>query len=332
LLAALDDPWELRELRYVAQASMGIALAPEHGDTAEVLLRNADIAMYRAKAGGRGRICFFDSTMSDDATERFRLENLLRRAVENDEIRLHYQPEMDGDGRPVAVEALARWQTHSGEWIPPGVFIPVAEETGLIVPMGAALLRQATHQMRRWRERNVAVGYMAINVSVLQMRDPAFPQFVRECLAENDLPGSALQLEVTESLLADDPAEIVKQLQELRSLGVSIAIDDFGTGFSSMSLLRDYPISALKIDRSFVLDCAVSERSRTLIKALIDVGHALKLDVVAEGIEDPAQLAVLRALGCDVMQGYLFSAALSPEKVGAFFRGHCAAADLRDAV
>ena len=331
LLAALDDPWQLQELRYVAQASMGIALAPEHGDTAATLLKNADIAMYRAKAGGPGRVCFFDATMGGDASERFRLEDLLRRSIKDDEIRLHYQPKMDADGRPVAVEALARWQTSSGEHVSPGVFIPLAEETGLIVPMGAALLRQACRQMRQWRERNVAVEHMAINISMLQMRDPGFPLFVRQCLAENDLPGGALQLELTESLLAGDPAGVTQQLRELRSIGVSIAIDDFGTGFSSMSLLRDYPISALKIDRSFVIDCAVSERSRMLIKALIDVGHALKLEVVAEGIEEQAQLAVLRDLGCDVMQGYLFSAALTPEAIGVFFSNH-RATDLRDAV
>lgn len=317
LLALVGDPCHLQELRYVATASVGIALFPGHGLSVDAVLKNADIAMYRAKAGGRGRICLFDSAMSVAASDRLRLEQQLRAAVQGDRIRAYFQPKVDATGAIVAAEALARWHTEDGRAVSPASFIPLAEETGLIVPLGESMLRQACRQIREWREAGVRVTHIAVNISLLQLRDAAFPEFVRRCLAEHELDGGCLELELTESLFAEDGAAIARQLSQLREMGIRIAIDDFGTGFSSMSRLREYPISTLKIDRSFVDDCGRSDEARLLLKALIDVGHALNLTVVAEGVEDQSQLATLRELGCNLMQGYLFARALSPHEFAA---------------
>ncbi|HEY5809435.1 MAG TPA: EAL domain-containing protein [Povalibacter sp.] len=318
LLVSLRDPCHLQELRYVTQASAGIALFPAQGATIDALLMNADIAMYRAKAGGRARVSVYDDTMSEEARERPRLEERLRAAIHDAQIRAYFQPKVDATGKLVAAEALARWKTQDGVSIPPLVFIALAEETGLIVPLGESLLRESCQQMRQWRDQGIEIGHVAVNISMVQMRDPAFASFVLGCLAECELPAHCLELELTESLLADDSAAITQQLLQLSRAGVRIAIDDFGTGFSSMSRLRDYPINTLKIDRSFVRDCGTSREARLLLKALIDVGHALNLEVVAEGVEDPSQLDVLRTLGCNLMQGFLFAHAMSAGEFATF--------------
>ena len=186
------------------------------------------------------------------------------------------------------------------------------------MPLGELILKQVCRQLRCWLDEGVPVRQVAVNISMVQMRDPRFPVFVLGCLAEHGVPARMLELELTESLFADDPDAVAELLQDLTQAGVRIAIDDFGTGFSSMSLLRHYPISTLKIDRAFVLDCNASASSRALVSALIDVGHALNLQVVAEGVETEAQRAVLAELGCDAMQGFLFSKALSPKEVSEF--------------
>lgn len=313
LLSSLRDPCRLQELSYVTQASVGIAMFPAHGATIDALLTNADIAMYRAKALGRARVCIYDDTMSDAVRERLRLEERLHAAINEGQIHAHFQPKMDAGGALVAAEALARWYTPDGQSQAPTSFIPLAEETGLIVPLGLALLRESCGQMRRWRDEGIPIAHVAVNISMVQMRDPGFANVVQQVLEEHGLPGSCLELELTESLFADDSATITQQLLQLSRAGVRIAVDDFGTGFSSMSRLRDYPINTLKIDRSFVDGCDTSRESRMLLKALIEVGHALGLDVVAEGVSEGAQLEVLRALGCNLVQGFLFAPALSPE-------------------
>jgi diguanylate cyclase (GGDEF)-like protein len=309
VLESLADPCTLRELLYVTHASAGIAIFPDHGTDSDVLLKHADIAMYRAKATGRGTLCLFDASMSADIAQRLRMEQRLREALAEDAIRACFQPKVDASGAIVAVEALARWRDADG-FVAPALFIPVAEETGLIVALGATMLIQSCRQLRQWRDLGLSLQHVAVNISLLQLRDPAFPAFVERCLAESGLSGNSLELEVTESLFAEDGHAVAEQLHRLTRLGVRIAIDDFGTGFSSMSRLRDFPITTLKIDRSFVSNCSRSLEARLLLKALIDVGRALHLEVVAEGVETTDERDVLRELACEFMQGFLFAQAL----------------------
>jgi EAL domain-containing protein (putative c-di-GMP-specific phosphodiesterase class I) len=214
----------------------------------------------------------------------------------------------------VAAEALARWQDSRGAFISPALFIPVAEDTGLVTVLGESMVIQACRQLRQWRNLGLTIRHVAVNISVLQLRDPAFASFVERTLALFGLSGDSLELEVTESLFAQDGQEAVEQLRRLARAGVRIAIDDFGTGFSSMSRLREFPITTLKIDQSFVRDCVRSDKARMLLKALIDVGHALHLEVVAEGVETAEQRDTLRTLGCGLMQGFLFTPALPAEE------------------
>ena len=314
ILESLADPCMLDEIHYVTHASAGIALFPHHGTDADALLKHADIAMYRAKSAGRGTACLFDASMSEDIAVRLQLEQQLRDALRNGEIRAHFQPKVDASGAMVAAEALARWQDSRGAFISPALFIPVAEDTGLVTVLGESMVIQACRQLRQWRSIGLTIQHVAVNISMLQLRDPAFAPFVERTLALFGLPGDSLELEVTESLFAQDGQEAVEQLRRLARGGVRIAIDDFGTGFSSMSRLREFPITTLKIDQSFVRDCVRSDKARMLLKALIDVGHALHLEVVAEGVETAEQRDTLRTLGCGLMQGFLFTPALPAEE------------------
>jgi diguanylate cyclase (GGDEF)-like protein len=318
MLDSLREPCELEHIHYVAQASAGIAMFPTDGTTVDELLQHADIALYRAKADGRGQLCFFDESMSRMAKDRLLLEDQLRNAIRDGEIVAHYQPKVDRDGIVVGVEALARWLPSGGEAVSPARFVPLAEETGLIVPMGDMLLREVCRSIRGWRQRGLHVGRVAVNISMVQMRDAGFAEALLQCLAEHDLRGQDLEIELTESVFAEDRNAIAAQLFRLQDAGVHIAIDDFGTGFSSMSLLRHFPIHALKIDRSFVIDLVSSEESRLLLHGLIEIGHAMKLEVVSEGVETDAQFQLLRELRCDVFQGYLFSKALTARELEAF--------------
>ena len=320
MLDSLREPCVLEHIHYVAQASAGIAMYPADGTTVDELLKHADVALYGAKAGGRGRTCFFDSSMSHTATDRLLLEERLRAAIRDQEIVAHYQPKLDSRGELAGLEALARWTPRDGEPIPPARFIPLAEETGLIVPMGELLLRQTCTHIRRWRDAGLPAIRVAINISMLQLRDSTFVDLILRCLAEHDLNGEDLEIELTESVFAEDRQAIARQLAALADAGIRIAIDDFGTGFSSMSLLRDLPIHSLKIDRSFVVDATTSSESHMLLRGLIDIGHSLNLEVVAEGVETAEQFALLKDLHCDVFQGYLFAKALAPVELDSYLR------------
>jgi diguanylate cyclase (GGDEF)-like protein len=312
LLASLQQPVRLRDIQYVADASIGIAMFPRDGDTAEVLLRNADLAMYRAKATARGQTQFFEESMNQHAARRLDLEQRLRVALARDELSLVFQPIVRaGVGSVIGVEALARWPQDDGSSISPSEFIPIAEETGLVAQVGTWSMRAACEALRSWREQRLAIEYVAVNVSIRQLNDPGFIDKVKQCLAQNALPPHSLEIEVTETVLAENPATISAQLSELQNLGVRLAIDDFGTGYSSMAMLRHLQIDVLKIDQSFVRDCAVNDDARALLNALIAAGHALKKTVVAEGVEQIEQRAVLESLGCDRLQGYLFAKPMS---------------------
>jgi diguanylate cyclase (GGDEF)-like protein/PAS domain S-box-containing protein len=306
-----------RELRVTA--SIGIALSDDTIN-ADALLRNADMAMYAAKASGKNSMHRFEPTMHSIAVERLELRTELPRALENDELLVFYQPIVSlAAGRVVGVEALVRWQHPSRGLLAPGQFISLAEETGLIVDLGRWVLARACEQVRAWQlSVPEAEGlYVSVNVSIKQLHQPGFPQVVAEILARTGLPAAALVLEITEGLLADDRQTMFRQLRALKNLGLRIAIDDFGTGYSGLSHLQQFPIDILKIDKSFIDEINTDGQRANLVQGIINLGESLDLDVVAEGIEEPEQADQLRAMRSKHGQGFFFSRPMSPDAVGA---------------
>jgi EAL domain-containing protein (putative c-di-GMP-specific phosphodiesterase class I) len=261
--------------------------------------------------------------MNQRAARRLEIEQRLRAALSRDELTLAFQPIVRaGAASVIGVEALTRWPQLDGNSISPAEFIPIAEETGLVAQIGQWSLRAACEALRGWREQRMAIEYVAVNVSIRQLNDASFIDKVKQCLAKNCLPPHCLEIEVTESVLAENPAALNATLSELQSLGVRIAIDDFGTGYSSMAMLRHLQVDVLKIDQSFVRDCAVNDNARALLNALIAAGHALQKIVVAEGVERVEQREVLEALGCDRLQGYLFAKPMSRRLLTEYLAAH----------
>ena len=307
IIESLKSPITMQNLNCEVQASIGVAVFPQDGASAETLVRNADTAMYRAKSLGRGMAVFFEDKMNIQAVRRMRLEQRLRIALEHGSLEQHYQPKVRAsNGSPIGFEALARWNDAELGAIAPVEFIAVAEECGLVAKLDRWSLRTACRSMRRWLDMNIDVGHVAVNVSLRHLRDQTFFDAVAASLREYELPPELLELEITESTLAEQPEEVSRVLQRIRSLGVRIAIDDFGTGYSSMAVLQKMPIDILKIDRAFVVHCAEEGSAAALLKAMISMAHGLGKEVVAEGVETPAQAALLRASGCEYLQGYLF--------------------------
>lgn len=293
--------------------SVGIALSGGRGDSADGLLRDADAAMYRAKELGRGRFELFDAAMRAHARERLGLENALRRAAERGELRLHYQPMTSIDtGDIVAFEALARWDHAERGMLCPDTFIPLAEDTGMIVPVGAWVLHEACEEAARWRARGHDTVAVSVNISPRQLAQPDIVGTVFDALHESGLPGDALWLELTETPVMSAGPEISARLTELKALGVRLAIDDFGAGYTSLSHLRRFPIDVLKLDQAFVQGLGREKRDASIAEAVIGLAHALGMTTVAEGIETPDQLDALRELGCDLGQGWLFAPAQPP--------------------
>lgn len=312
ILEALQAPYLLGEHETFASASIGIALYPEDGDDVDLLLKHADAAMYHAKSLGKNDYQFFSMDLNRRAQRRMDLERRLRHALERDELSLDYQPIVVlPSGAVEAVEALLRWRSAAGE-VEPAEFVPLAEETGLIVPIGAWVLRSALRQLRRWHDRGWSLR-VAVNLSVRQFRDPGFAEMVCRALSEAGLSGAMLDLEITESLLLLEPDRTVPLMRRLRESGVSFSVDDFGTGYSSLSYLKKLPITTLKIDRSFVRDLASDPDDAAIVMAILGLAGALKLQVVAEGVETVEQEAFLRRHGCRYLQGYLYGRPLSPE-------------------
>ncbi|HER20524.1 MAG TPA: bifunctional diguanylate cyclase/phosphodiesterase, partial [Chromatiales bacterium] len=315
VITALGESWELgRDQRVRVLASVGISLFPENAMTPQGLLQQADTALYRAKDEGRGTFRFFSDEMTEAARDRLALELQLRQAIDRDELCLVYQPQVGlGDDRLQGAEALVRWQHPTEGLISPARFIPVAEATGLIWPLGEWVLREACRQGQAWREAGFDFGRLAVNLSPHQLRHGEVDRLVRHILDETGLPADRLELELTESALVRREPETRALLDRLRAMGVHVALDDFGTGYSSLGQLREFAIDVLKIDKRFV-DLIEEPTDRGQIaRVIIDLGHTLGLTVIAEGVENEAQRSFLAAHGCDVFQGFLASKPLPPE-------------------
>ena len=315
------EPFEVREAELATSVSIGVAVADGRDSTVdgEAMVRDADTAMYQAKDAGRDAVAVFDPSMRDRASRRLALERDLHHAVERKQLQLHYQPIIDlVSGRVSGFEALLRWEHPSWGQIPPLSFIPVAEDTGLIVEIGAWVMREAARQLATWRA-TIPGGSdlsMAVNLSARQLRDHDIVDRVARAIVDSQVPANSITLELTESTLMENPATAAELLGALKQLGVSIAIDDFGTGYSSLAYLRRFPVDAVKIDRAFVDDLDRDDTAEeTLIAAIVAMAGALSVETIAEGVETEAQHERLRVLGCDEAQGYLFSRPASPELV-----------------
>ena len=307
--------------------SIGISIFPEHGADCETLIKNADAAMYSAKADGRSNVRFFTEDMNAQAVERVTLESGLRSALAEQQLFLMYQPQMDiATRRITGLEALLRWQHPELGLVPPDKFIQIAENSGLIVPIGEWVLRTACSEARKWQDEGFSAVTVAVNVSAVQFRQENFGEVIRKVLRETGLPPQRLELELTESLLLTNADLMLSVIQELKSIGVTLAIDDFGTGYSSFNYLRQFQISKLKIDRSFIRDVAVNPGDAAITAAIISMAKSLHLKVIAEGVEDEGQMAFLREHQCDEIQGYYFSKPLAVDKVADKLRGAYSAA------
>jgi predicted signal transduction protein with EAL and GGDEF domain len=318
ILDALTEPFSLGHREVVIGASIGIAVFPDDGADAETLIEHADTAMYQAKTNGGNDYQYFSESMKAAAIERLHLEGDLRRALLDQQLHLEYQPIFRiGDGRLAAVEALLRWRHPTRGNVSPDVFVAVAEECGLVVPIGEWALREAVHQCQRWRRdyRDLAELEVGVNVSFRQFRKGRLLQAATRALNESGLPASALLLEMTETTMLQGEQETLETLLHLKDLGVRVALDDFGTGFSSLSHLRRLPLDSLKIDRSFISNLDEDSESERIVTAVIAMGHGLGLRIVAEGIEREQQLELLSERGCDFAQGYLLSPPVDPEAV-----------------
>ncbi|MBK6335855.1 MAG: PAS domain S-box protein [Betaproteobacteria bacterium] len=301
----LAEPFHLEGREASVTCSIGIAIYPDNGRDLGELQRNADAAMYSAKARGRNRFCFYVPAMNERASDRLAVENDLRRALRGDEFFAEYQPQVNlATGEAVGFEALARWRHPDRGIVPPAEFIPIAEETGLIVPLGERILEIACRQRRDCYDHGLRTGTVAVNVSALQFREVRFVDDVRRVLRATRLPPALLELEVTESVLMHGADTVAATLAELADLGVGLAIDDFGTGYSSLSYLKHFPVRRLKIDQSFVHEMTRDANSGAIVEAIIALGRVLGMSVVAEGVETAEQLQVLRDFGCDDVQGY----------------------------
>ncbi len=326
IIDALSDPWKLSsgpEVRI--GASVGISLFPAHGATSEELMEHADAALYRAKSEGRGRFCYFSSDLTVLATRRLELEARLRGAVERRELTLHYQPQVEvATGRIVGAEALLRWRHPVEGLITPEHFIALAEETGLLESISRWVLHEACTQGRRWSDLGLGPLRIAVNLSPRQLRHGEVAATVRDLLAETGMPPEHLELEVTEGALIAHEPEATATLRGLRDLGVRLALDDFGAGYISIAHLKRLPLSALKIDRAFVREISTHSGGGEVVAALVAMGQALGLEVLAEGVERPEELAFLRARGCALYQGFLTSPAVPPEEFEALMRERAA--------
>lgn len=319
VLDAMSEPFLVEGLENVLSASIGIAVYPSDGASADELMRNADTAMYRAKDSGRGTCVFFEESMNAEVVKRSTLERELRHAISEQQFILHYQPQVDPRTKKVhGVEALLRWRHPERGIVGPNSFVLVAEETGLIAAIGEIVLIEACAQFTAWRNSGLDLEYVAVNVSSRQFREANFVQFVESTLRRYSMPAECLELEITESLLLTDANKVVAMLSKLKTLGVRISIDDFGTGYSSLGYLERLPFDTLKIDISFIRKIHKDGEGGTIAATIMAMAHSLGKRVVAEGVETQAQVDFLRKLNCELVQGYIYSRPLPPHDVAAF--------------
>ncbi|MCX7897601.1 MAG: EAL domain-containing protein [Rhodocyclaceae bacterium] len=307
LLAALAEPYRVEGHLLHSTPSIGVALFPDNAEEAVGLLKDADAAMYQAKAQGRNRLVFFTPELALAAAERLELERELRHALATKSLTVVYQPQVEAmSGRIVAFEALARWPHPTRGWIPPSEFVPVAEESGLIESLGEWVLEEACRQLARWRKAGIHDVRIAVNLSAHHLRSAQLASRIAAILHKHETPPGMLEIEITESAAMADPEHAIEQLRRLRHHGVKIAIDDFGTGYSSLAYLKRLPIDALKIDRAFVADLEHDVNDAMICRATVALAKSLRLAVIAEGVETAAQRDFLAAIGCDCLQGYHF--------------------------
>ena len=327
LIAVLDEPIQVAGHTLTVTSSIGVSLYPSDGIDYETLLKNADAAMYNAKKTRRDRFVFFSASMNSELAREREMENALRHALTLNEFVLHYQPQIAiGSGRIVGMEALLRWNSAALGPVAPGTFIPLAEETGLIVAIGEWVLHEACWQNAQWQRQGLPAVPIAVNLSALQFRQSNLPEAVRGALQTSGLAARWLELELTESVVMQDAESAATSLHLLKEIGTTLAIDDFGTGYSSLSYLRRFAIDKLKIDQSFIQDIPDDDGDK-IVTAIIGLAHALNLKVIAEGVETDGQLGFLRDWHCDEIQGYLYSRPLTAAAMGALLKESLAPSD-----
>ena len=319
ILRAIEEPIDHDGSHLNLGASIGVAVYPSDGENADDLMRNVDLAMYRAKRDGKGQFRFFTSEIGEEVHRSTALKAQLRRALEAEQLEVHYQPKIElRNSQIVGMEALLRWRREDGDYVSPAEFIPLAEQSGLILPIGRWALKQACRQTQAWRADGLSMLKLAVNLSPMQFRHDDVVALVTGALEESGLPASALEIEITEGVVMNDETAVIQALTTLRGAGVSIAVDDFGTGYSSMSYLKKLRATTVKIDKAFVQDSHTDVEDMTICQAIIGLAHSLGMSVVAEGVSDQAQLQMLRRFRCDQVQGYLVAKPLPAKDFRAF--------------
>jgi diguanylate cyclase (GGDEF)-like protein len=322
IMTELQSPFAIDEHELYITTSIGIALYPDAGVTTESLIRSADLAMYFVKDKGKNGFEFFREEMNEMSNARLTTERELRRAITNQELRVCYQPQVRAETEEiVGFEALVRWEHPDNGTVYPDDFIPIAEETGLILPLGEYILRTVCGDIRRWRGNGLRNVRVSINFSALEVEQDNFINNIVNALEEFELPGNSIEIEITENVIMSDMSHVIQKLRELTQLGIKIAIDDFGTGYSSLSYLQQFPVNTLKIDKAFVGSIHVNEGGTSIVNAIIAMAKGLKLNLIAEGVETDPQLEYLKSLGCQEIQGYLFGKAEGAERTEELLQG-----------
>ncbi|WP_245754899.1 putative bifunctional diguanylate cyclase/phosphodiesterase [Pelosinus propionicus] len=321
VINAIKEPWPYRESLYYLSASAGITFSPQNGQLFDDLIKTAAMALYEAKRQGKNRFDFFTETMQVRSIDRLQLEMDLHQAIyEHSGLVLHYQPQISYDGTIIGVEALVRWNHPTKGLLFPDAFIPLAEETGLIIPLGDWVILTACRQNMQWQKSGYPPVRISVNLSVKQFQNPHLLQNIQSILQKTDLPPHLLELEITETVAIRNAELTLSLLNSLRSIGVRLALDDFGVGYSSFMYLKSFPIDILKIDKSFIRDITLNQESQAIIQAILQVAKSLRFKVVAEGVETSEQLASLKKLDCPIMQGYLFSRPIPADKMDTFLK------------
>lgn len=314
IITIFNEPFIFGNEKIVAHTSIGIALCPTHGHDPDELLRHADLALYQAKAAGRNNFKFYDSELDARAQEYRALEQEMRYALQQQNFTLHFQPMFSTDGKNViGVEALARWSHKVRGMISPVDFIPLAESSGLILPLGEQILEMACDEIKRWKQLGLPELLVAVNLSPVQFADPNLIEKITETLQRRGVSPHLIELEITENTLMDTSSDAIERLTKLYDMGIKLAIDDFGTGYSSLSYLKKFPVHKLKIDRAFIKDVTTDKDDATIARTIIHLGQAMNLEIIAEGVETEAQLDFLRKEGCQQVQGFLFARPMSSD-------------------